>query len=35
MMHLAVHDALNAIERRYKSYLYDIDRPFKPTTLPA
>ena len=30
MMHLAVHDALNAIERRYESYLYDIDRPFKP-----
>ena len=30
MTHLAVHDALNAIERRYEPYLYDIDRPFKP-----
>jgi hypothetical protein len=23
MMHLAVHDALNAIERRYEPYLYE------------
>lgn len=30
MMHLAVHDALNAIERRYEPYLYVIDRPFQP-----
>lgn len=30
MMHLAIHDALNAIDRRYEPYLYVIDRPFKP-----
>jgi hypothetical protein len=30
MMHLAVHDALNAIDRRYEAYLYMIDRPYKP-----
>ena len=26
MMHLAVHDALNAIERRYEPYLYEVER---------
>ena len=30
MMHLAIHDALNAIDRRYEPYLYAVDRPFKP-----
>jgi hypothetical protein len=29
MMHLAVHDALNTIERRYEPYLCDVDRSFK------
>jgi PAP2 superfamily/Vanadium chloroperoxidase N-terminal domain len=29
MMHLAVHDALNALERRYEPYVYTADRPYR------
>src|SRR4051794_9967099 len=32
MMHLAIHDALNAIDRRYQPYAYDIKAA--PETLP-
>jgi hypothetical protein len=29
MMQLAVHDALNALERRYEPYIYTADRPYQ------
>lgn len=34
MMHLAVHDALNALDRRYEPYLHDVD-PAQPVTAEA
>jgi len=30
MVQLAVHDALNSLERRYEAYMYAADPPFKP-----
>jgi PAP2 superfamily len=30
MVHLAIHDALNALGRRYEPYVYSADRSFKP-----